>query len=184
MLQTYSKPMSLRESHTLAVSIAEKMASVWFICNLRSRLFYVLIRTVVKVVSCKIHIAVKQGERTIQTSHPCSGNAAVTTPAATTAHSTAAAHISHHTTSHVIKSAVIGIISVQNQADLAFVSKSSDHGSTLITPVIHIRTRPWNIMAATAHNVTKPAFCHTWTEFEVNNSLFLSIIDSSKHCLI
>ena len=185
MLKTHSYTMSLRKGIVGSECPVVKVF-IFKICSLVGFLDDILVRTVVKIITRKVHISVKQSKGTIDTAHPCGRDTVVATETAlSTSHAAASAtHISHHASGDIVETAVIGIVSIEDDAELALVRKTAYHGGTLITPVIHIRSGTRHIVSAAAHDISEPALGHTWTQLEVNDCLLLTIIDTCKHGLI
>ena len=185
MFQTYSEPVTLREGVVGSFLIIKQTASVIKICDLRTLLFHELVGAVVKVVSSKVHISIKQSEGSVQTSHPCVGDSVVAAPSAHSAtHSTASPHILHHASGNIIETTVVSVVAVKDYTYLAFVSEPSHHGSSLISPVIHVRAFSGDVMSSATHYVSEPALHHSRSERKVDNCLFLSVIDSCELRLI
>ena len=140
MFESHSQTMSLAAGLIGSVLVIQKAASVIKISDSRAFLDDIPDIAAVHIVSCQFHVTVEKVESTVQTSHPGSSDTVATAPAAhSTAHSAAtASHALHHTAGHIIETAVVCIVSIKDYADLAFISKSSDHCRALITSVIHI----------------------------------------------
>ena len=138
------------------------------------------------IVSGQLHIAVEKVESTVKASHPGCGDTVATAPAAhSTTHSAATAtHALHHAAGHIIETAVVCIVSIKDYADLAFISKSSDHCGALITSVIHVGSGSRNIVTAATHDISEPAFHHSRLKGQVNDSLLITIVDTGKEGLI
>ena len=69
MLQTHTYTMSLRESVVCTIGIVIEIF-IFKESSLGCLLNDILVRTVVQVISGKVHIAVKKRESTIHTTHP------------------------------------------------------------------------------------------------------------------
>ena len=148
MFESDSEPMSLCEGAAVAVArvvseifrtavvIYELVAAVK-VCYLVALLEDRHDGSVVEVVAGKVHVTVQQGEGTIGSAHPrCGDTTVVAEKSATTAHAaTAASHIAHHAACHVIEATVVGIVAIEDDADLALVGETAYHCRTLITPV-------------------------------------------------
>ena len=185
MVQTSSETMSLSKGIVLSLCRIQQAAAVLHICSLGCTFLDILVRTVVEIVSGEVHIAVKKCERAVQSSHPSGGYAVIAAPAALTAtHASSASHIAHYAASHIIETTVVGIVSVQDETELALVGEPSYHRGTLISPVVHIRPGSRYIVSATAHNVSEPPLCHTGTKLKVDYCLFLAIVNTRKHRLV
>ena len=184
MLQSHSEAMSLRSGPAGTVLVIEEAAAIIKICDSRALLYHVPYGTVMHIVSGKLHISVKEVECTVQASHPRCSDTVPTAPAAhSTAHS-ACTHSLHHTAGHIVEATVVGVVSVKDDAYLTGLCKSSDHRSTLIAPIVHIRTRTRHIVSATGHQVTEPSFHHSRLEREVDHCLLLTIVNTGEKRLI
>ena len=186
MLQSHSESVALSHRTACSFLIIEQTTSILEVCDLGTFLHHVVDRTVIEVVSCKVHLVVQQSEGTVETTHPRCGD---TVSAAPTAHAhthsaATAAHALHHAAGHVVESAVVGIVSIENDADLTLVSKTTDHRSTLISPVIHIGSGSRNIVTAATHDVSEPALHHSRLHSQVDDCLMLTVIDTGKDSLI
>ena len=140
MFESHSQTMSLAACLVCSVLVIQKAASVIKISDSRAFLDDISDIAAVHIVSGQLHIAVEKVKSTVKASHPGCGDTVATAPAAhSTTHSAATAtHALHHTAGHIIETAVVCIVSIKDYADLAFISKSSDHCRALITSVIHI----------------------------------------------
>ena len=139
MLKTDTEPVALGHGSARSYLIIEKTCTVIEVCDLGAFFHHIVDGSVIEVVSGKVHLFVKQGERSVHTTHPGCGNAVSTAPAShSTAHSSASTHALHHTAGHIVETSVVCIVAVQDDTDLALVSKAADHGSTLISPVVHV----------------------------------------------
>ena len=185
MFKTDSETMALSEGRVGSLLVIKESASVVQICNFGTLLLNELVRAVVEIIAGQIHISVKKGEGTVDTSHPCVGDTVVTAPAAHSAsHSTSATHTLHHRTGHIIETTIICIVGIEDDTYLTVVCETSHHGCSLISPVIHVRTCTGNIMSAAAHHISEPAFHHSRPYGEIDYGLFLTVIDSCELSLI
>ena len=185
VLKPDSETVALGEGVGPAVTVGNEVPSVVLVGNLARRLFYLLLAAIVEIVASQIHSAVQQGPDSVESAHPGSEYAAVVSPhSAATAHSAAAAsHCGHHGPGHIVEAPVVGVVSIQYQADLPLVCEIPHHSCAL--PACRLaEAYGLDVVSATAHNIAEPAVHHSPLYAEVDDGLLLAVVNAGEHCLV
>ena len=145
-------------------------------------LFYRPFGAVVEIVPFQFHLVVEKVEGTVHTAHPGRGDTvSAAETAAAPAHAAAtAAHALHHAAGQVVKAPVIGIVPVQDDADLALVGELARKGGTLETIVPLARIRSRHVMTAAQHHIPERTLFHARMERQIDDGLIVSVIDTRK----
>ncbi len=178
--------MTVRAGRAVAVVFSYEAAAVVKIVRQPAVLGHIFIAAVVEVVPCKVHVPVQKGERAVKTAHPRGRDAVSAAPAAlAAAHSASATpHIAHHRAGKVVEPPVVGVVAVEDEADLTLVREASHHGRALIAPVVHVIVGARHVMSAAGHYVAEPSLHHSRLDGEVDDGLLVAVVDAREHRLV
>ena len=145
-------------------------------------LFHRPFGAVVEIVPFQFHLVVEKVEGAVHTAHPGRGDTVSAAESATApAHAaSAAAHALHHAAGQIIESPVVGIVPVQDDADLAFVGELARKGGTLETIVPLARIRSRHVMTATQHHIPERTLFHARMERQIDDGLLVSVVNPRK----
>ena len=163
-----------------------KKISVVKICALVLCLGHILVRIVVEIVAVKLHLVVEKRPAAIGSRHPGCGDAVPASPAALAAAHAAlpAAHIAHHAAGKVVETAVVGVVAVQDDAQLLLVGEFSHKSSPLPAPVVGgsggFLVGRRQVVSSSAHDVPESSFHHPGLDGDVYHFLFLAVVDAGE----
>ncbi len=134
MVQPDAEAMPVRNGIVAAIGIVNKIGTVeiggFFVFRED-----ITVGAAEKIIACKVHAVVEESPCSIGARHIRCVDTILT--ASSTPVTTAAAHTSHHTARKVVKAAVICIVGIEEDAELAFICKITQEACSLNTPVIH-----------------------------------------------
>ena len=144
MVKTHTEPVAIGPGgidpgvvNSVAVN---QLAAVTESCCLDASGKDIALGIVIKVVAADIHPVVEKVTGSVQATHPRAQDAVSAAEAAASAHAAhaaaTAAHSAHHIPGEVIESSSVGIVGVENQAEIGMLVEPSNKGSPLITEVV------------------------------------------------
>ena len=145
----------------------------------------VVVGTVEKVVGSQVHLVVEEGPRTVGAGHVRRGDAVSTaheSPAASAA--SAAAHIAHHAAGEVVEAAVIGIVGIEDYAQLPVFGEVADETGALVAPVVRDSLRSGDVVSDASHEIAECAVHHTLLDRKVDDGFFLAVVDAGELSLL
>ena len=165
----------------------EQVRTVLKVGPLEALLLHHAAGVAVGVIGPELHLVVEEVPGAVQTAHPGGGDAVAATPAAlAAAHASAtAAHPLHHAAGEVVETAVVGIVSVQDEADLALVGEAADEGAALVARIAGIgaegRLRvALDVMSAAGGHIPAHTVHHSLVDGQVDDRLLLSVVDAGE----
>ena len=146
-------------------------------------------RVVVHVVSGEVHVAVEEGPGAVQAAHPGGRDAVSAAPAAlAAAHAPAAAgaaaHGLHHAAGQVVEAAVVGVVGVENEAQLGLFRELAHHEGALVPPVIEVVGRLREVVAAAEHRIAEHAVHHALLHGQVDDVFLVAVVDAGEFGLL
>ena len=182
VLQAHSEAVAVGEAVAAAVGVGDEGGAIGKVCFLVGGFFDVGDAAVVEVVSAEVHLVAKEVPVAVHAAHPGGGDAVGIAPAATaTSHSAAASHHGiHHGAGEVVETAVVGIVGIGNDAELALVSEFTGHEGSLPAPVVHGAFLGGKVVTAAGHGVSKDAVHHAGTHGKVDDGLFFTVVDPGE----
>ena len=137
MLEPDSQTVTVGESVVVAAVVIGKDRTVLKVCVLDAFLIDNPVGPVVKVVSAEIHSVVKEGPGSVETGHPGLGDSVPAAPASlAAAHSAAtSAHSLHHPAGDIVETTVVGVVGIEDEADIALGCELSYEGTALIAEI-------------------------------------------------
>ena len=186
VLQAHAKAVAVREAVTLAVRVRVQRTAIGQIGFFIGILRHVHDGAVVQVVAAQVHFLVQEVPVAVHTAHPGGGDTVGAAPATAThtAHAATAAHHGvHHGAGEVVEPTVVGVVAIEDDADLAVLRKAAAHGRRL--PAGCIRTTGCGqVHAAAHHGIAKQAVHHAPFHGKVDDGFFFAVVNARKLCLL
>ena len=187
VLQAHAKAVAVREAVALAVRVRIQRAAVGQISLFIGVLGNIHDGTVIEVVATQGHLLVKQVPVTVDAAHPGGGDAIGAAPVSAAAHTahaaTAAHHGVHHGAGEVVEPTVVGVVAIEDDADLAVLRKAAAHGRRLPAGCIGT-TGCGQVHAAAHHGIAKQAVHHAPFHGKVDDGFFFTVVNTRKLCLL
>ena len=181
MVKPHAEPVPVAGRGVISVIVISQDTAVIHVCGPGALLLHISLRASVHVVPVELHVVVQQIECPVGTGHPGCGDAVAAPAACAAAHSAGTSHRLHHASRNVIESPVVGIVPVQNDADLAVVRKTPGHSGCLIAPVACISDiLLQHVMTAAGHHIAEPSVHHPGLHGQVYNCLLVTVIYSGE----
>ncbi|CCY37433.1 unknown [Alistipes sp. CAG:831] len=137
-------------------------------------LLHVADHTVVEIVRPELAVAVPADVHIgVDSSHPGGHDTSAVAAEA------ASAHTASH--SHVAETAVIGVVAVEDDADLIVLGEASHHAGCLETGRVLLGLE---IMASAGSHVAEPRFQKSRLDTEVDDLFFLTVVDTGELGLV
>ena len=182
VLQAHTEAVTVREAVAGTVRIGDEGGAVRAVGLLVGVLQDIPDGTIIEVVASQLHLVVEEVEVGVHTAHP-GGVDAVAAPAAAH-HAAAAHHSSHHIAGEVVETAVVGIVGIGDDADLALFREAAAHEGTLPAPVVQALLAGGDVVTAAAHQVAEHAVHHPLLHAQVNHRFVFSVIDAGEFGLL
>ena len=131
VLKSDSKPVSLGIGDILSSVVIYGICVVIHICNLAAVLGDISIGTVIQIVADKLHVPVKKVERAVCPGHPGSRDTVAPPASSTPPEAPGASHRLHHASCHIIEAPVVGIVGIQDDAQLALLPETALPGNAI-----------------------------------------------------
>ena len=143
---------------------------------------HVLSGMVEKVVAAKVHLAVTESPGSVGAGHVGRGDAGIVPESPASA--AAAAHIAHHIAGQVVEAAVIGVVGVQDHAELTLVGEVAEEARSLVAPVVHQSFGGRDVVTDASHHVTERTVHHAALHRKVDHGLLFAVVDAGEFCLL
>ena len=174
--------MSVRASKAGAFGTVDEVVVVVYVGSLVAALEHILPGMVEEIVGAEVHIAVQQSPGAVRTGHVGGGDAVVASPSALAASHAAAtaAHVAHHRACEVVESAVVGVVAVQDDAELSLLGEIAKECRSLVTPVGVCRVVGGNIPSGSGHDVAEGSLHHSGLDVQVDHLLLFTVVDAGE----
>ena len=183
VLDAKAQSVTVRAAVAQTVVVGDEGRSILEVGLLVGILLDIGFRPIIEVVAAEVHLVAEEVPVAVDAAHPAREDAVGAAPAAAhaaaTAHS-AAAHRTHHVAGEVVETAVVGIVAVEDDADLALVGEAAAHEGTLITPVVVAVLVLREVMAGSGHRIAEEAVHHAALDGQVDDGFLLAVVDAGE----